>query len=141
MKLTKVLSISGKPGLYELLTQTRGGFIVKSLIDDKKLNLSARHNVSMLTEISIYTYSGEVLLGQVFQNIFDKTEGKEAIGHKESKDKLATFFREVLPEYDEGQVYASDIKKVIQWYNLLVKKGVTDFLEEEEKEEKTTTES
>lgn len=141
MSLEKILSISGKPGLYMLKTQTRGGFVAESLVDNKNLNVSARHNVSMLTEISIYTYNEEVPLNEVFQKISEKEEGKEALSHKESAKKLEEFFREVLPEYDEDRVYGSDIKKVVQWYNLLNKNGITDFSEpEEEGEEKETAE-
>lgn len=136
MSLEKIMSISGKPGLYELKSQTRGGFLAESLLDGKKSPISARNNVSMLNEISIYTYSDEVPLRQVFENISKKEEGKESLSHKESEDKLKSHFREILPEYDEDRVYLSDIKKVFQWYNLLVKKGFTDFSEPEEKVEK-----
>lgn len=136
MSLEKILSISGKPGLYELKTQTRGGFLAESLIDGKILTVSARHNVSMLTEISIYTYTEEMPLNEVFQKISEKEEGKSAIGHKQPTKELENYFREILPEYDEDRVYVSDIKKVLQWYNLLNKKGITDFStpEEESKE-------
>lgn len=127
MKLDKVLSISGKPGLYELKAQTRGGFVAESMLDGKKISVSMRHNVSLLSEIAIYTYSEEIPLREVFQKIYDKENGTQAISHKESKAKLEEYFSEVLPEYDEDRVYISDIKKIIQWYNLLVSKGVTDF--------------
>ncbi len=141
MKLDKVLSISGKPGLYELKAQTRGGFLAESLLDGKKFPVSMRNNVSILSEIAIYTYTEEIPLREVFQKIFDKEEGNPSIDHKSSKDKLINYFREILPEYDEDRVYPSDIKKVIQWYNLLVSKGITDFSDpkaEEEKPEKPT---
>lgn len=140
MSLEKILSISGKPGLYELKTQTRGGFVAESLLDGKKLTVSARHNVSMLTEISIYTYTDEVPLNDVFQKISEKEDGKETISHKEPNEKLAEYFREVLPEYDEDRVYTSDIKKVLQWYNLLNKKGITDFSEPEEENKEADSE-
>lgn len=135
MSLDKILSISGKPGLYELKAQTRGGFVAESLADGKKLSVNVRHNVSMLSEIAMYTYTEEVPLREVFQNIAEKEDGKEAINHKESKDKLENYFSEVLPEYDEDRVYASDIKKVFQWYNILVNAGKTDFSAPEEKNE------
>lgn len=141
MKLDKVLSISGKPGLYELKAQTRGGFLAESLLDGKKFPVSMRNNVSILSEIAIYTYTEEIPLREVFQKIFDKEEGKPSIDHKSSKNELTDYFREILPEYDEDRVYPSDIKKVIQWYNLLVSKGITDFSDpkaEEEKPEKPT---
>lgn len=133
MKLDKVLSISGKPGLYELKAQTRGGFLAESMLDGKKISVNMRNNVSLLSEIAIYTYTEEVPLREVFQKIYEKENGGEAISHKESKEKLEEYFREVLPEYDEDRVYASDIKKIFQWYNLLVSKGITDFSKNEEK--------
>jgi len=127
MKLDKVLSISGKPGLFELKAQTRGGFLAQSLVDGKKIPVSMRNNVSILSEIAIYTYTEEIPLREVFQKIYDKEEGKPAINHKSSKAELTDYFSDVLPEYDEDRVYPSDIKKVIQWYNLLVSKDITDF--------------
>ncbi len=131
MSLDKILSISGKPGLYELKTQTRSGFLAESLLDGKKVSVSARHNVSLLSEIAIYTTSEELPLGEVFNKIMDKENGGEAISHKSSKDQLEEYFFNVLPDYDEDRVYASDIKKVVQWYNLLQKKGFTEFVSSE----------
>lgn len=127
MKLDKILSISGKPGLFELKAQTRNGFIAESLLDGKKMPVSMKNNVSILSEIAIYTYTEEIPLREVFQKIFDKEEAKPSIDHKSPKDKLTDYFREILPEYDEDRVYPSDIKKVIQWYNLLISQNITDF--------------
>lgn len=127
MELDKVMSISGKPGLYELKAQTRGGFIAESMLDGKKISVNMRHNVSLLSEIAVYTYTEEVPLREIFQKIKEKEDGGEAISHKESKQKLEEYFSEILPDYDVDRVYISDIKKIIQWYNLLVSKGVTDF--------------
>ena len=141
MSLEKVLAISGKPGLYELKAQTRGGFVAESLADGKKISVNVRHNVSMLSEIAMYTYTEEVPLRAVFEKIAEKEDGKEAISHKESKAKLEEYFKEILPEYDEDRVYASDIKKVFQWYNILVNAGITDFSEPEaETKEETSSE-
>ena len=120
MSLTKIVAISGKPGLYEILGQTKGGFITKSLADEKKTPIKNTQNVSVLSDIGIYTYETEVPLGQVFLNIYEKYEGKEAISHKSSNTKLNNFLSEVLPEFDEERVYASNIKKIVQWYNLLI---------------------
>lgn len=141
MSLEKVLSIAGKPGLYKLKTQTRAGFLAESLLDGKTINVSGRHNVSLLSEIAVYTLKEEVPLREVFQKISEKLSGKEAIDHKASKEELEEFFFSVLPDYDEDRVYASDIKKMVQWYNLLVKNGLTDFSapKEETKEEETKT--
>lgn len=136
MALDKILSIGGKPGLYKLLTQTRSGFVGESLLDGKRVTVGLRNNVSVLSEIAIYTLEEEVPLGEVFQKIKDKEKGgKTTIGHKEDKLKLEEYFFEVLPNYDEDRVYASDIKKIIQWYNILHENGVTDFLEAEESKE------
>ncbi|KAB8155315.1 hypothetical protein EZY14_005355 [Kordia sp. TARA_039_SRF] len=133
MSLEKILAISGKPGLYELKTQTRNGFVAESLSDGKKISVSLRHNVSLLSEIAIYTYTEEVPLGEVLEKVKQKENGAAtSINHKESKDVLTNYFSEVLPDYDEDRVYPSDIKKVIQWYNLLHSKGITDFTATEE---------
>ena len=129
MSLEKILSISGKPGLFKLTTQTRSGFLAESLVDGKKISVSGRHNVSLLSEIAIYTLTEELPLREVFLKISEKENGGEAINHKSSKDDLEEYFFGILPDYDEDRVYASDIKKVVQWYNLLIKNGMTDFSE------------
>ncbi|GMN07232.1 DUF5606 domain-containing protein [Croceitalea sp. MTPC5] len=135
MALDKILSIGGKPGLYKLLTQTRSGFVGESLIDGKRVTVSLRNNVSVLSEIAIYTLEEEVPLGEVFQKIKEKEKGaKTSIGHKEDKLKLEEYFFEVLPNYDEDRVYPSDIKKIIQWYNILHENGITDFSEDKKSE-------
>ncbi|WP_420572532.1 DUF5606 domain-containing protein [Kordia sp.] len=128
MSLEKILAISGKPGLYELKTQTRNGFVAESLSDGKKISVSLRHNVSLLSEIAIYTYTEEIPLAEVLEKVKTKESGAAtSINHKESKAVLTDYFSEVLPDYDQDRVYPSDIKKVIQWYNLLHSKGMTDF--------------
>lgn len=131
MGLDKILAISGKPGLYELTAQTRGGFVAKSMLDGKKIAVNMRHNVSVLSEIAIYTYTEEVPLGEVFEKIKEKENGEKAISHKSSKAELEGYFSEVLPDYDVDRVYTSDIKKIVQWYNLLIENGMTDFSKEE----------
>ncbi|MEC4116476.1 MULTISPECIES: DUF5606 domain-containing protein [Myroides] len=136
MSLEKVLAISGKPGLYELLVQTRTGFVAESLADGKKSTVGLRNNVSLLSEISIYTYNDEVKLFEVFRNIAAKENNGEAISHKEDNPTLVAYFREVLPEFDEDRVYVSDIKKVLNWYNILQKRGIiADAFTEAEKVE------
>ncbi|AEH00066.1 MULTISPECIES: DUF5606 domain-containing protein [unclassified Lacinutrix] len=128
MALDKILAISGKPGLYELVTQTRGGFIAKSLVDNRKISVGIQQNVSVLSEIAIYTLTEEVPLREVFNKIKTKENGAQtSVSHKESKDKLEEYFFDVLPDYDEDRVYASDIKKVIQWYNTLQKNDLLDL--------------
>lgn len=132
MGLEKILSVAGKPGLYKLITQTRTGFVAESLLDAKRITVSLRSSVSVLSEIAIYTLEEEVPLREVFQKIQTKEEGgKTSISHKDEKIKLEEYFFEVLPNYDEDRVYVSDIKKVIQWYNILTDNKITDFASEE----------
>lgn len=128
MNLEKILAISGKPGLYALKVQTRTGFVAESLIDGKKITVSLKSNVSLLSEISIYTYEGEKPLSEIMQLIALKEDKGAAISHKEDNATLIAYFKEVLPQYDEERVYPSDIKKVLNWYNMLQGKGlVTDL--------------
>lgn len=124
MNLEKILSISGKPGLYVLKVQTRTGFIAESLLDGKKITVGLKVNVSLLSEISIYTINEEKPLTEVMRNIAIKEDNGPAISHKEDNAKLIAYFEEILPEYDSERVYPSDIKKVMNWYNLLQSKGL-----------------
>ncbi len=141
MSLEKVISISGKPGLYKLITQTRGGFVAESLIDNKRISVSIQNNVSVLSEIAIYTLTEEVPLRQVFENIKKKENGEQtSVKPKDGKDKLEEYFFDVLPNYDEDRVYASDIKKVVQWYNLLQQHGMLDTLSDDEDEKSSDEE-
>ena len=123
MDFNKIIAVTGKPGLFEILSQTKTGVIVKNLLEDKRFPITSTHNVSLLENIAIYTYEEEVPLAIVLKNIADKEDGKEAISHKESAKNLETYFAEILPDYDTERVYTSNIKKIIQWFNLLVKSG------------------
>lgn len=130
MGLEKILSVAGKPGLYKLITQTRSGFVAESLLDGKRVSVGLRSNVSVLSEIAIYTLDEELPLREVFLKIQEKENGgKTSVSHKDDKLKLEEYFFEILPNYDEDRVYVSDIKKIIQWYNILEDKGITDFSE------------
>jgi hypothetical protein len=142
MALDKILSIGGKPGLYKLLTQTRSGFVGESLLDGKRVTVGIRSNVSVLSEIAIYTLEEEVPLREVFQKIKEKEDGKKtSISHKAEKIELEEYFFEILPNYDEDRVYASDIKKIIQWYNILLDNNINEFAEEKDAEEPVSTET
>ncbi|WP_298761024.1 DUF5606 domain-containing protein [uncultured Psychroserpens sp.] len=133
MSLDKILSISGKPGLYKIVAQTRSGFVAESLIDKKKMAVNIHNNISVLSEIAVYTLTEELPLREVFKKIRDKENAQTtSISHKDSKDTLEEYFFGVLPDYDEDRVYASDIKKIVQWYNLLQKHDMLDALEEGE---------
>lgn len=124
MNVEKILAISGKPGLYELKLQTRSGFVAESLMDGKKITVGMRSNVSLLSEISMYTYSEEKPLADIMRAIAVKENEGQAISHKEDNAALIAYFASVVPDYDQERVYASDIKKVINWYNILQAKGL-----------------
>ena len=127
MELRDILAISGQPGLFRYIAQSRNGVIVESLLDGKRSNASASARVSALTEISMFTEGEDIALADVFTNIWNYTEGKEAISHKESADRIVEEFAKVLPEYDRERVHVSDMKKCFAWYNILVKAGFTKF--------------
>ena len=135
MNLDKILSISGKPGLYKIVTQTRTGFVGESLLDKKRVTVNINSNVSVLSEIAVYTLKEELPLKEVLKKIKDKEAGKTtSISHKDGKDQLEEYFFSVLPDYDEDKVYASDIKKIIQWYNILQQNDMLSALESETEE-------
>lgn len=137
MNVEKILAIAGKPGLYSLKVQTRTGFVAESFIDGKKVTVGLRSNVSLLSEISVYTQTEEMPLADVLRNIAIKENEGPAISHKEDSAKLVAYFLEVLPDYDQDRVYASDIKKIINWYNTLQAKGLVSKEIPAEKSEKT----
>lgn len=124
MNVEKILAISGKPGLFELKVQTRSGFVAESMIDGKKITVGMKSNVSLLSEISMYTYNEEKPLVEILRAIAIKENEGVAISHKEDNSKLMAYFKEILPDYDEERVYPSDIKKVLNWYNILQAKGM-----------------
>lgn len=130
MNVEKILAIAGKPGLFELKLQTRSGFLAESLLDGKKITVGLSSNVSLLSEISMYTYTEEKPLVEIMRAIAIKeNEGPTAVSHKEDNAKLIAYFQEILPDYDADRVYASDIKKVLNWYNILQAKGMVSKVE------------
>ena len=124
MNVEGIISVSGKPGLYKVLGQTKNGVIVEGLLDSKKSAMSSTSKMSALQDIAIYTYTEELPLADVLDKIRVKEEGKPSISHKSSASVLSEYFKEVLADYDEDRVYTSDIKKVISWYNTLQKVGL-----------------
>ena len=131
--LKKILSISGKSGLYKLVSYGKNMLIVEGLSDGKRVPAYSHDKIISLGDIAIYTYNEEVALSSVMQTIYDKNEGK-TVDAKQYSDKkcLFAYFEEILPDFDQERVYPNDIKKVITWYNLLVGAGFTSFKEEEE---------
>jgi hypothetical protein len=124
MNLEGILSISGKPGLFQLVSQAKNTIIVESFIDGKRMPLYATHQVSALEDIGIYTYDDTVPLSEIFDAIAKKENAGTSIDHKSSKDDLFSWLREVLPNFDEDRVYHSDVKKLVQWYNSMQAKGL-----------------
>ncbi len=138
MKLDKIIAIGGKPGLFKLLTQTKSGFVAESLTDGKRLTVNLRNQVSVLSEISVFTLEEEKPLSEVFELLLQKENGStSSISHKADKLALEEYFFEILPNYDEDRVYPSDIKKIIRWYNILVDHKLLEIYEdpEQDKEE------
>jgi hypothetical protein len=140
MTIDKIIAVGGKPGLFEIISGGKKNIIVQSLLDGKRFPISTMSNISSLDSIAIFTYTEEVPLTDVLYSIYKKEDGKEAISHKESAQVLMTYFTEVLPDYDTDRVYTSNIKKVIQWYNILVSKQF-DYTTIEPKEDNDIDES
>ncbi|RLZ11468.1 DUF5606 family protein [Faecalibacter macacae] len=127
MDLSRVIAISGKPGLYRLVSQTRNGFVVEDLDKGKKVSIAANYNVSLLDNVAIYGVSQEYPLAEVFFRIYKKENGGASIDHKLSGAELRAYMEQVLPEYDDSRVYDSDLKKLFQWYNILQSKGLLNI--------------
>lgn len=123
MQLEKIISISGKPGLFKLVSQLRNGFIIEDLTTKKKISIGNSSQVSLLDNIAIYTFDKEVPLFTVLENVAKQNDYQETISHKSSDAELKEFMGKALPDYDTERVYASDIKKLAQWYNILHKAG------------------
>lgn len=123
MQLEKIISISGKPGLFKLVSQLRNGFIIEDVTNKKKVSIGNSSQVSLLDNIAMFTFDKEVPLFEVFENIAKNYDYKETISHKSSEAELKEFMSASLPNYDTERVYVSDIKKLAQWYNTLHKAG------------------
>ena len=139
MDLSKIVSISGKPGLFLIKSQAIGRIIVESLVDGKCIPAFAHDRMSSLEEISIFSVDEDKPLKEVFKGIHDKMGDKVDFDFKKaSNDELRAKFLEVMPDYDQDAVYPSDMKKVFAWYQMLNDKNLLDFTEEPEAKEETT---
>jgi hypothetical protein len=134
IQLKDILAISGKGGLYKFIAQARNGIVVESLEDKKRHVAPATARVSSLEDIAIFTLEEEVPLADIFYKIHGLSEGKETLSHKAPANELKSFFEELVPEYDEERVYASDIKKVFQWYNQLHQHDLLQVVDKEEED-------
>ncbi len=130
MSLKKIMAITGMPGLYKVIAQTRNGFIAESLADKKRFPVTSNQQVSMLADISMFTTAEDVKLTEIFKTMKAMSDGETQVHKDADGATLKNAFKKILPGYDEERVYASDIKKVFKWYNLL--KDVIDFNEFEE---------
>lgn len=138
--LKKVLAISGQPGLFEYIAQSRNGFIVEAMADKKRSNVPTTAKVTTLADVSIYADDGEISLKQVLESMRDRLSGKEAMGSKSNPEDIKKFFGEVLPGYDRDRFYVSHMKKVLDWYNNLCRFGSLEFIEEEEEKKEEAAE-
>ena len=137
MKFSDILTISGQPGLFRYVAQSRNGFIVESLLDGRRMNASGTSRISALSEISMYTEGEDMPLAEIFTKMYAHTEGKQGPSTKENIATLKEFFAAVVPEYDRERVHDSDIKKAVSWFNALVAAGFEKFEIEEAAEEAT----
>jgi stringent starvation protein B len=141
MDLSKVMSISGKGGLFKIVSQSRGSIIVESLVDGKKMPVFATHRSSVLEDISMFTNEEDVPLKKVFRAIYQKEEGKKvSIDLKNDNSPVREYFESVLPDFDKERVYNSDIKKVLSWYNILIDHNLISEQDEETEETSETLE-
>jgi len=127
MELKDILSVSGKPGLFKTIAQTKNGVIIESLTDGKRIQAFASDKISSLGEISIFTVSEDMPLREVFRLIQEKSSEQPVPDSKADDSTLKAFFEAVLPDYDRERVYTSHIRKLVQWYNMLIANGITDF--------------
>lgn len=138
--LKNILAITGKPGLYKLISRGTNMLIVESLVDGKRMPTYARDKIVSLAEVSMYTTGEDISLSEVL-NAAGKKYGFKAIeldAKKADNEQLRTFFAEVLPNFDRDRVYPSDIRKFVAWYNLLIAAGFTDFTLQEDEESVAT---
>ena len=140
--LKKILSISGRPGLFKLVSQAKGALIVEALSTGKRTLAYSHDKVTSLGDIAMYTQSGEEPLYKVLDSVKKKENGAVAsVSPKADKEVLRTYFAEILPDFDTERVYPTDISKLNSWYNILVQSGITDFSVKEKgeapKEDKT----
>jgi len=132
MDLTGIISVSGNSGLHKVVAQTRGGLLVESLADGKRIPVYSSNKVSALSDISIYGKSEDIPLKDILKAIGDKTGSQPVPDFKSDQSSLVKAFGEYIPEFDAVRVYVSDMKKVMVWYNLLLAKNLLIDQEEEE---------
>lgn len=138
--LKDIMSISGQGGLFKFISQARNGIIVESLETGKRMQAFSTMKVNSLKDIAVFTKQEEILLEEVFKKISDKESGGASIDPKSNPDELKSYFLKILPDFDQERVYISDIKKMINWYNILQKHDLLKFEKEEDKTKKKVQE-
>ena len=133
--IKNILSISGKSGLFKLVSQGKNMLIVESLTNGKRTPAYAHDKVVSLGDIAIYSTEGDVPLADVFESIKTKNEGKQVDIKSMSPEEIRSYFAEILPDFDDERVYTNDIKKVFVWYNQLINAGISEFKDEEPAQE------
>ena len=136
MDLNEIISISGRPGLFKVVAQGKNSVIIESIVDKKRIAAHASDRISAIGDISIYTSDEDVKLIDVFEKFNDKYEGKAGPSHKEELSKLEELLGEILPNYDRERVYKSDVRKIFQWYNILINAGIPIVEKKEKSKEK-----
>lgn len=134
MNLNEIISITGRPGLFKVVAQGKNSVIVESIVDKKRIAAHASDRISTIGDISIYTTDEDVKLINVFEKFNDKYDGKACPSHKEELSKLEEILGEILPNYDRERVYKSDLRKIFQWYNIIINAGIP-IVEKKEKAE------
>ena len=125
MELKEIISITGRPGLFKVVAQGKNNVIVESIVDKKRFPAYASDRISTLGDISIYTTDEDAKLTDVLASFHDHYEGKACPSHKEELSVLEGLLEKILPNYDKERVYKSDLRKIFQWYNILIKAGIT----------------
>ena len=140
MKISDVLAISGKPGLFKILASSPKNLVVESMIDGKRSSIPGSLRVSSLSDITMYTTNEDVPLREILKSMFDKNKGKPALSHNAAPQEVKDFIDSVVDNLDHDRVYASDLRKLVQWYNLLISQKALPFeVEEEEKDDEKPT--
>ena len=135
MKISDVLAISGKPGLFKILASSPKNLVVESMIDGKRSSIPGSLRVSSLSDITMYTTNEDVPLREILKSMFDKNKGKPALSHNAAPQEVKDFIDSVVDNLDHDRVYASDLRKLVQWYNLLISQKALPFEVEEEKKD------
>lgn len=142
MDLSKIMTISGKPGLYKMIAETRNGFVAESLLDGRKIPVFPTDRSSILEDISVFTLEKDVPLKNVLWKIYEQNDGKPAINAKQATpDEIRQAFEEILPDYDKDRVYISDMKKIFIWYGILLEKDMISKPEDPEVGEEENTDT